>query len=245
MKRFLYLFIVSLILILSVFTLIKINTNNKTLYKKEKVLVAENNIYNKVIKANNEIEKAEKEKQERLKREKQEKLNRERKIREEKEKSKIRKTNINSNNNINNYNKNNTKKVNTVKYGTFGRLYVSNFSVALYDYNVNTNSSSSLQTIVNNNDSAAYYMTNGKLVIADHSYQGFNVLVGLNQGANSYIKFKDGSSIRYRLIKKSKGVNTGPDLKDTKGNSFFKMNSDIIMYTCYEDGIIATLWVLS
>lgn len=236
MKRFIYVFICTIVMLLSVFALIKINTNSKTLYKKEKVLVAEENIYNKVVKANDEIEKAEKEKQEKLEREKEERINREKKIKEEKlqrqVKNKIAKTNYNN-------------KVNTVKYGTFGRLYVSNFSVALYDYNVNTNSSSSLQTIVNNNDSAAYYMTNGKLVIADHSYQGFNVLVSLKQGTNSFIKFKDGSSIRYRLIYKSKGVNTGPDLKDTKGNSFFKMNCDIIMYTCYEDGIISTLWVRS
>ena len=38
---------------------------------------------------------------------------------------------------------------------------------------------------------------------------------------------------------------TGPDLVDTEGNSFFYMESDIIMYTCYDGGIMATLWVLS
>ena len=234
MRRYLYIFLCTLIILLSVFTLVIINTNIKTVYKKEKVLVAEKNTYNTLVKVNSEIEKKEKERQEKLEREKQEK---EIKIREEKEKSRIVKTSIKNNHN--------TKKVNSVKYGTFGRLYVSNFSVALYDFNVNTNSSSSLQTIVNNNDSAAYYMTNDKLVIADHSYQGFNVLVSLKEGTTSYIKFKDGSSIKYKLIKKSEGVNTGPDLIDTKGNSFFKMNSDIIMYTCYKDGIMATLWVLS
>ena len=41
------------------------------------------------------------------------------------------------------------------------------------------------------------------------------------------------------------GVNTGPDLIDADGNSFFNMPSDIIMYTCYENGIMVTLWNLS
>ena len=32
---------------------------------------------------------------------------------------------------------------------------------------------------------------------------------------------------------------------DSNGNSFFEMNSDIIMYTCYENGIMVTLWNLA
>lgn len=138
-----------------------------------------------------------------------------------------------------------TKQTNGVKYGTFGRLYVSGHSVALYDYNVNTMSNSSLQTIVNAQDSAAYYTNHGKLIIADHNYQGFNVLASLNEGTTSYIKFEDGSIVRYRLIKRARGINTGPDLVDTNGNSFFSMSSDIIMYTCYDNGIMVTLWVLA
>ena len=35
------------------------------------------------------------------------------------------------------------------------------------------------------------------------------------------------------------------DLIDYDGNSFFNMESDLIMYTCYNDGIMATLWVLA
>ncbi|MBR3117551.1 MAG: hypothetical protein IKF36_06770 [Bacilli bacterium] len=132
-----------------------------------------------------------------------------------------------------------------VNYGTYGRINVYGYSAALYDYNVNTYSSSSLQEIVNNEDSAAFYRNKGKLVIADHNYQGFSVLTYLTEGDTAYIEFEDGSIIRYTLIKKSKGYNTGPDLVDTEGNSFFYMDSDIIMYTCYDDGIMATLWVLS
>ena len=132
-----------------------------------------------------------------------------------------------------------------VNYGTYGRLYVSWFNVALYDYNVNTSSDYSLQSIVDDYDSAAYYRTKGKLVIADHNYQGFSILGSLDEGTIAYIEFEDGSSISYRLTYVSRGYNTGPDLIDYDGNSFFNMESDLIMYTCYNDGIMATLWVLA
>ena len=63
-------------------------------------------------------------------------------------------------------------------------------------------------------------------------------------GDKAYIKLNDGTILTYRLIYKSKGYNTGPDLIDINNNSFYDMASDIIMYTCYEDGIMGTLWVL-
>ncbi len=129
-------------------------------------------------------------------------------------------------------------------YGTYGRLYISWFDVALYDFNVYTESSSSLQELVDNYDSAAYYANKGRLVIADHNYQGFSILTSLTEGDTSYIKFADGRTIGYRLIKKAKGYNTGPDLVDTEGNSFYDMDSSLIMYTCYDDGIMVTLWVI-
>ncbi len=133
---------------------------------------------------------------------------------------------------------------NTETYGTYGRLYVSWYDVALYDYNVYTYSDLSLQEIVDNYDSAAFYASHNRLVIADHDTQGFSVLTGLYEGATAYIKFGDGSTIGYRLIQKSKGYNTGPDLVDTEGYSFFNMDSDLIMYTCYDGGIMVTLWSL-
>lgn len=136
-------------------------------------------------------------------------------------------------------------ETNYVTYGTYGRINVYSYSAALYDYNVYTSSGLSLQEIVNNEDSAAFYRNKGKLVIADHNYQGFSILAYLTEGDTAYIEFEDGSIIRYTLIKVAKGYNTGPDLVDSEGNSFFYMGSDIIMYTCYEDGIMATLWVLS
>ena len=135
------------------------------------------------------------------------------------------------------------KKADETKYGTFGRLYVSSYDVALYDYNVHTTSDSALQTLVDNKDSAAYYKNRGRLVIADHYNQGFKILVNLTEGSTAYIKLEDGTTLRYRLIKKSEGTNTGPDLVDNEGNSFYAMDSDLIMYTCYDGGIMATLWV--
>lgn len=149
-----------------------------------------------------------------------------------------------SSTNKSNQNKSTDKNTKTIKYGTFGRLYISSYNAALYDFNVNTKSNIALQTIVNNKDSAAYYRNHGKLVIADHYNQGFSILTKINEGTTAQIKFKDGTIISYKLIKKSEGVNTGPDLVDNEGNSFFDMESDMIMYTCYEDGIMATLWAL-
>jgi len=133
----------------------------------------------------------------------------------------------------------------SVNYGTYGRLHVSWFDVALYDYNVYTWSGSSLQELVDNYDSAAFYVSKGKLVIADHDYQGFNALYDLYEGSYSYIQFADGSTIGYTLIRKEKEYNTGPDLVDAAGNSFFNMDSDLIMYTCYDGGIMVTLWALA
>lgn len=128
--------------------------------------------------------------------------------------------------------------------GTYGRLYVSYYNVALYDYNINTTSNQSLQTLVDNQDSAAYYYNGGRKVIADHNYQGFKVLITLNPGDKAYIKLSNGNILTYRLIYKSRGYNTGPDLIDVNNSSFYDMSSDLIMYTCYEDGIMGTLWVL-
>ena len=222
-------------------TLIKIN-KVKNEYKVDKVLVAEKNVYSNEKNFSEEFEKLEKEEQTKLEKEKQEKLNKEKQLKAQNnivKKVSTKTTVQNKNNN------NNNKQNNTVKYGTYGRLYVSNYNVALYDYNVNTKSSSTLQTIVDHKDSAAYYTFNNRLVIADHNYQGFSVLINLKVGTTSYIKFKDGKTIKYKLIKKSEGKNTGPDLVDTKGNSFFDMKSDIIMYTCYKDGIMVTLWSLA
>lgn len=228
MKKIIKISLCTFVLAISIFAMFRIDTNAKTANKNGLKIIIE------------EKENIEKEKQVLLDRKKTEETKE--KVEVKREKTTITKTSEVKKSVPKN---NPTTKTNSVKYGTFGRLYVSNFSVALYDYNVNTQSSSSLQTIVNNQDSAAYYINNGRLVIADHNYQGFSILANLNVGTTSYIKFKDGSIIRYRLIKKSKGVNTGPDLKDNNGNSFLNMDSDIIMYTCYGDGIMVTLWKLA
>ena len=139
-------------------------------------------------------------------------------------------------NNETNINQNNNES-------SFARLYINNYNVALYDYNVYTTSNLDLQTIVNNPDSAAYYNNYNKTVIADHNYQGFNILIYLEIGATSQIIQNNGQTTTYKMIYKSKGTNTGPDLIDTNNNSFFDMQSDLIMYTCYDNGIMVTLWI--
>ena len=235
MKKF-FSVILSIVLLLITFTPVKSNSKEAT-YKKDNLLALKYSD-NLTIKKENEIIKTD-EKEKNVK----EEIKSETKKEKKKETKKTTVTKKSSTKKITQ--KTSVKKNNNIKYGTFGRLYVSNYNVALYDYNVNTTNSKSLQTIVNDKDSAAYYITKNKLVIADHNYQGFNVLINLNVGTTSYIKFKNGKTIKYKLIKKSKGVNTGPDLVDTKGNSFFDMKSDIIMYTCYKDGIMATLWTLA
>ena len=220
MKRVLNIILcISLLLFLS--AVIKINNNIKV-YKIEKVLAIEKNVYSNETNFNEEYERL--------------------KIEQAKQKS-IKKATVQKT--VQKRNNNNKQKVSNVKYGTYGRLYVSTYNVALYDFNVHTNSNSTLQTIVNGKDSAAYYTTKDRLVIADHNYQGFNILVNLKIGTTSYIKFKDGSTIKYKLVKKAKGYNKKTDLVDTNGNSFFGMESDIIMYTCYKDGIMVTLWNLA
>ena len=246
MKKHLIIVLCAFIILLSAFALCIISTNteieNTRNYTVINYIINSNskNVQEKVIK----VVEAKKE-EERLAKEAERKAKEEaialERAKKERERATVIKT---STKNESVQNNTSTANTNNIKYGTFGRLYVSNYNVALYDFNVNTTSTSDLQTLVDNRDSAAYYKNFGKLVIADHYYQGFSALVNLNEGDTSYIKFEDGSTIRYRLIKKSRGVNTGPDLTDNEGNSFFNMDSDIIMYTCYEDGIMATLWKL-
>ena len=231
MKRYLRILLYTVVLSLSFFACFNIDASAKTEFIKVNVFSTSRNVFNTIDETNKEIERIEQERLEQERKE-QERLEQERIQKEKEAKAKEEAAK-----------KNNAAK--KVKYGTYGRLYVSGYSAALYDYNVHTNSGSSLQTLVNNVDSAAYYKNKGKLVIADHNYQGFSVLANLSEGTTSYIKFENGNTIRYKLIKKSRGYNTGPDLIDTNGNSFFNMGSDLIMYTCCDDGIIVTLWVLA
>lgn len=226
MKKFLVVFLYSFILLLSNFTIVKTDTYMKTESTNEKVLSSAGTIEN---------DNLEKEIKEEI-------------LENEQEENEMESSDIIETSTIDDYyieEDSSSDESYYVNYGTYGRLYIPGHSVALYDYNVYTNSSYSLQEIVDDYDSAAYYLNRNKLVIADHNYQGFSILASLYEGSTSYIEFEDGSTIQYTLINITKGYNTGPDLVDTEGNSFFNMESDIIMYTCYDDGIMVTLWVLS
>lgn len=238
MKRVLKGILYSTILLLSSFSLVKSTNSEEIKYNTNNLVTLNNGDYTTIKKENTIIKTDDKSKKKKAENKAKKIITKKKEYKNNNETKKVstKKTTT----------KTTTKKTtNTVKYGTYGRLYVSSYNVALYDYNVNTNSKKSLQTIVNDKDSAAYYITKNKLVIADHNYQGFNILINLKVGTTSYIKFKNGKTIKYKMIKKSKGTNTGPDLIDTKGNSFFNMESDIIMYTCYNNGIMVTLWTLA
>lgn len=236
MKKYLVRILYILIVLLSTFYLTITDTNAKT--ESKKVYYAKYSIENNIKEIQEEIKKEEKAKEQ----EKKEQIRREQEEAEAKERES---SNVAQTSSRTETAENYTPSIETNNYtnGATGRLYIGGYSVGIYDFNVNTTSSTPLQTIVNNADSAAYYRNRGKLVIADHYYQGFSILVNLSEGATATIKFENGSMVQYRLVQKSRGVNAGTDLVDTEGNSFFKMNSDIIMYTCYEDGIMATLWV--
>ena len=96
MKRYLYLIVCSFTILLSVFALVKINTNVKTEYQVEKVLVGQRNIVNNVKKTYDNIERNEKEKQEKLKKERieKERKNKEIQARKANEKNTVVKTSI-------------------------------------------------------------------------------------------------------------------------------------------------------
>lgn len=132
------------------------------------------------------------------------------------------------------------------KIGTLGRLYLPtiNYSVAVYYANVYNNEEYNAQTIVDNEDSAAYYQLGNKYIIADHYYQGFKKIINLSVGDEAHIKMNDGTIKKYHLENKLVGQNTSVDLTDEAGNSIQTMDGTLVMYTCYgsDKTIMITLW---
>lgn len=132
------------------------------------------------------------------------------------------------------------------KLGTLGRLYLPtiNYSVAVYYANVYNNEEYNAQTIVDNEDSAAYYQLGNKYIIADHYYQGFKKIINLSVGDEAHIKMNDGTIKKYHLENKLVGQNTSVDLTDEAGNSIQTMDGTLVMYTCYgsDKTIMITLW---
>lgn len=130
--------------------------------------------------------------------------------------------------------------------GTMGRLYIpdASLNVGLYYANLDLDDNYNAQTIVDNQDSAAYFIMGNKSVIADHNYQGFNRLINLNVGAQAYIRTGDSTVINYQLNNRLIGKNTTLDLVDSVGNSIQTMNGSLIIYTCYtsNEDVIITVW---
>jgi len=130
--------------------------------------------------------------------------------------------------------------------GTFGRIYLPsiNLNVAVYYANLEIGAGYNAQTIVDKEDSAAYFNLGEKSIIADHNYQGFNKLFSLNINDVAYIKNVDGTIATYKLTSKFIGKNIVDDLIDLDGNSVKDKEGNLIMYTCYQSDydVMITLW---
>ena len=133
--------------------------------------------------------------------------------------------------------------------GTFGRLYLPsvNLNVALYKTDVSTGNEA--QKIVDNKDSAAYFLIYTHQIIADHSHQNFHKIADIPVGEKAYIKKSDSEVIVYKLVQKFEGINAESDLTDLNGKSVFDEKENLIMYTCYkineyENHVMITIWNL-
>ena len=112
-------------------------------------------------------------------------------------------------------------------YGDFGRLYIGDFSVALWAIEE--------QWLVDEENAAAVYFRDGSLVIGDHANQGFDVIKDLSLGDACEIKHADGSVGVYVCKEIDYNChNTGYDLVRSDWTTLCSGYSDIVMYTCNE-----------
>ena len=132
------------------------------------------------------------------------------------------------------------------KWGDIGRLRIPSFEidVALFECEPKSNS----QVIVNAVDSAAYIRYsefNGRDIIADHNFQGFE---GIKQAipGETCAFINSGENIEtYVCVSVFQGNNIQDDITDMDGNSVVYQDDGLLcMYTCNEtwDSITITLW---
>ena len=109
-------------------------------------------------------------------------------------------------------------------YGDAGRLYVKDFSVALYW--------GCEQWIVDAEDSAAYWEDSGTL-IADHHNQGFDVIKTVALGDVCEVRHSDGSCERYVCTEIDPDChNITEDLVRSDWATTCYGVADLLMYTC-------------
>lgn len=116
-----------------------------------------------------------------------------------------------------------------VSFGDKGRFYIGSHSVALY----NTLS----QTVVDETDSAFYYVLYGTIIIGDHNNQGFDIIKQCNEGDRCYILHADGSREEFicrRIDRNAQNITS--DVIDSNGQSAFRAGFDMFTMTCNDSG---------
>ena len=130
--------------------------------------------------------------------------------------------------------------------GSRGRLYFSSmYSVALHE----PTTSDEAQRIVNNVDSASYIPYGNVMIIADHSYQGFDIIKTQNAGNFIYIKKEANGTYyleKYVVRERTNGKNVGYDLITNDNRSIsYDVNCPLVLYTCNTaDGYEVTILLL-
>jgi hypothetical protein len=99
------------------------------------------------------------------------------------------------------------------------------------------------QTIVNQEDSAAYLESYAEPIIADHNYQSnFSQLKNCS-GQYCYLT-RNGSTVRYQCVRVEAGTNTGSALITASGVNVTKTHvSDLVIYTCQTSSEGGGVWI--
>ena len=139
-----------------------------------------------------------------------------------------------SNANTTNNNNNNTSTTpppsNNNNYNTWDTL-VGKLSIPSVGLSVNCYASAS-QATVDAANSAAYFYTQGHLVIGDHVNQGFNKIKSCSKGTIAYIPY-GGSSVEYECVAVMNGINTGYSLTTADGRDIRDLYPGaVVCYTC-------------
>lgn len=116
-----------------------------------------------------------------------------------------------------------------VSFGDKGRFYIGSHSVSLYN--------SLSQAVVDNTDSAFYYVLYGTIIIGDHNNQGFDIIKQCNEGDRCYILHADGSREEFicrRIDRNAQNITS--DVIDSNGQSAFRAGFDMFTMTCNDSG---------
>lgn len=116
-----------------------------------------------------------------------------------------------------------------VKFGDAGRLYIGSHSVALYH--------TLSQAVVDQLDSAFYYVLHGTVIIGDHNNQGFDIIKQCREGDRCLILHSDGSREEFvcRGIDRN-AQNITSDVINSSGQSAFSAGFDMFTMTCNDSG---------